>query len=583
MNTYKIIRGLIAFLLVATTMMSLAYADHTIGLTAIWTANDETRLSVDQGANVEFYASIRSTYDYTLSVELLQGTDVVRTIVPETVYPATLIDDASSHTIGFDTDDLAGLYTVRIQVVNREGDDTQYLTLDVETSPVISVSPRNYEVDEGEVLRIPRIVTVDQDGDDLTVSLSQLNCVWIFCVNSSSLDDDLSITRNDGVITSITYTPGYDEIVHPNTSRRFILVLQAYDGEHYSPEERLTIRVHDVNQIPNILSVPVTEAEEGSLYNYLVVASDEDDEDTLTYTLTAAPEGMTMLGSTVGGFIRWTPDYNDAGDHDVTILVSDGIDSVEQRFTITVDNTNRAPILNSIGDKTVIAGDLLKFTVSATDIDGDELEYRLEDFDVGARGGIFVDNNDGTATFSWTPSRRQVGVYDATFIVSDEGAEDSESITITVLPVPAEICGDDIDNDRDGRADEGCNTAPPVLDPIGDRTVVAGELLKFTVSASDEDGDRLLFRLEDFDVDAMGGVFVDNDNGTATFSWTPSRRQVGAYDATFIVSDGEFEDSEAIIITVVSSPIVPPEVCGDSIDNDGDNCPLTFNPTQADA
>src|SRR3989339_710711 len=100
MKTKNIIRGFIAFLLVAITMVSLAYADHTIDVTAFWTENNAAAITVEQGEEAEFRAQIQSSFDYTLRIELLQGARVVQTIVPEgTEYPATPEDDASSQTI----------------------------------------------------------------------------------------------------------------------------------------------------------------------------------------------------------------------------------------------------------------------------------------------------------------------------------------------------------------------------------------------------------------------------------------------------------------------------------------------------
>jgi len=88
------------------------------------------------------------------------------------------------------------------------------------------------------------------------------------------------------------------------------------------------------NSSPIIESDPVTTAKEGAIYIYDVEATDPN-EDTLTYSLTTSPTGMTINSNT--GVISWTPAT--AGSFDVTVEVSDGSKSATQSFTIIVDET----------------------------------------------------------------------------------------------------------------------------------------------------------------------------------------------------------------------------------------------------
>ena len=88
------------------------------------------------------------------------------------------------------------------------------------------------------------------------------------------------------------------------------------------------------NSSPVIESDPVTTAKEGAAYTYDVEATDPNG-DTLTYSLTTSPTGMTINSTT--GVISWTPTA--AGSFDVTVEVSDSNRSATQSFTITVDET----------------------------------------------------------------------------------------------------------------------------------------------------------------------------------------------------------------------------------------------------
>jgi uncharacterized repeat protein (TIGR02543 family) len=89
-------------------------------------------------------------------------------------------------------------------------------------------------------------------------------------------------------------------------------------------------------------------------------------------------------------------------------------------------------------------------------------------------------------------------------------------------------------------------SSPPVLDPVGDKSVDEGETLSFTLTASDPNpGQTLTFGAEEL----PAGATLDPDTGE--FSWTPSEAQgPGTYTVTFTVSDGMATDSETIHIDV---------------------------------
>jgi len=104
-----------------------------------------------------------------------------------------------------------------------------------------------------------------------------------------------------------------------------------------------------------------------------------------------------------------------------------------------------------------------------------------------------------------------------------------------------------------GPEEQQSGNRPPVLDPIGDKSVNVGVLLQFTVLATDPDGDPLTYSADNL---PSGASF---DPGTRTFSWTPSSGQAGTYpNVQFQVSDGALTDSENITITVLSP--VPQEI-----------------------
>jgi len=123
-----------------------------------------------------------------------------------------------------------------------------------------------------------------------------------------------------------------------------------------------------------------------------------------------------------------------------------------------------------------------------------------------------------------------------------------------------EICDNNVDDDGDNLidcADPDCTTDPacavstaPILDPIGDKAISAGNTLTFTVTATDptDPTPNLTFSSSTLPGNATF------DTGTGVFNWQTGGNDVGAWPLTFTVTDEDLEtDSESIIINVLST------------------------------
>ncbi|MBI4983550.1 PKD domain-containing protein [Candidatus Woesearchaeota archaeon] len=80
-----------------------------------------------------------------------------------------------------------------------------------------------------------------------------------------------------------------------------------------------------------IISNPPTLAAVNELYTYQLVLAGEGKQNPKSYSLAQAPPGMTLSKD---GLVEWTPDKE--GKALVTIVVTDGITTVTQKYTITV-------------------------------------------------------------------------------------------------------------------------------------------------------------------------------------------------------------------------------------------------------
>jgi len=78
-----------------------------------------------------------------------------------------------------------------------------------------------------------------------------------------------------------------------------------------SATQNFMVAVVIPNRGPTITSTPVTGATAGQPYAYDVEATDPDAGDVLTYSLVAAPQGLTIDAAT--GLIAWTPTEAQAG------------------------------------------------------------------------------------------------------------------------------------------------------------------------------------------------------------------------------------------------------------------------------
>ena len=283
-------------------------------------------------------------------------------------------------------------------------------------------------------------------------------------------------------------------------------LLRVRDGRGGVALLPFAVTVVGANTPPAITSAPTGPAVAGRPYEYRVAAQDADG-DPLAYSLTGTPPaGMGI--DPAAGVLTWTPTAAQAGDHPVTIAVSDGRGgSVTQSFTlrVVVPVANAAPAVTStpVGPATV--GSPYRYAVTATDPDGDPVSFAL----TTAPAGMAIDA--GTGVLTWTPGVGQIGDHAVVIEVSDgRGGVTTQSFTLPVV-----------------RA----NAAPAITStPVGPAR--AGTPYRYAVTAIDPDGDPVSFAL----TTAPVGMSIDPASGV--LSWTPTAGQIGDHSVTIEVSDG---------------------------------------------
>jgi hypothetical protein len=120
------------------------------------------------------------------------------------------------------------------------------------------------------------------------------------------------------------------------------------------------------------------------------------------------------------------------------------------------------------------------------------------------------DIDPATGEIAFIPDGSQVGLHNIRLIAKD--SEGGKAQAMMVLEVIAENSG-------------------PTIDPISDKTLGVGEVLSYSVQATDPEGDHLFYHVET----GLSGVFLNLMNGELTY--TAVAEDLGSHDVTITVLD----------------------------------------------
>ncbi|MCP4539295.1 MAG: hypothetical protein GY832_19335 [Chloroflexi bacterium] len=180
---------------------------------------------------------------------------------------------------------------------------------------------------------------------------------------------------------------------------------------------------------PAFGSVPVLTATEDLTYTYNISISNITAP--VTITVPVEPTWLTLVDNGDGtGSLSGLPSNSRVGDHDVTLQVSDGVDSDTQVFTITVNNVNDAPYFFGAAVTAVDEDSLYNYDINSNDIDtGAVLTITAP---VSPTWLSLVDNGDGTANLIGTPVNADVGAHSVSLQVSDGISVATRAFSVTV-------------------------------------------------------------------------------------------------------------------------------------------------------
>ncbi|HAJ57219.1 MAG TPA: hypothetical protein DCL35_05560 [Candidatus Omnitrophica bacterium] len=153
-----------------------------------------------------------------------------------------------------------------------------------------------------------------------------------------------------------------------NDAGLYSVNVTATDATGLSASQVVHINVVNVNRPPVLSPIADITANEGELVTIASVGTDADNDPVTFYY----PAPFDTAG-------KWLTGYNDAGTHQVTVIASDGIDTVSQNVNVIVNNTNRAPEATlAISKYTADPNESLNITLSGNDADNDEMSYSIK-------------------------------------------------------------------------------------------------------------------------------------------------------------------------------------------------------------
>jgi VCBS repeat-containing protein len=465
----------------------------------------------------------------TLSAALADGSSL----------PAWLSFDPATQTFsGTPLNDDVGVLTIRVTATDTAGAiATQDFTVTVNNTndgPVASAVIANQSTNEdaGFSFVVPAASFTDVDvGDTLSLSAA--------LADGSPLPVWLSF---DPATQTFSGTPLNDDV------GVLTIRVTATDSAGASASQDFTVTVNNTNDGPVASAVIANQStNEDAGFSFTVPPAsftDVDVGDTLTLSATLAdgsPLPAWLSFDPTTQTFSGTPLNGDVGSLAIRVTATDTAGATAtQDFTVTVNNTNDAPVITS-SDAASFAenGTGTVYTAAATDVDaGSTLTYSIS----GTDAALFnIDATTGAVTLKSPPNYEAPGdtggnnVYDVTIGASDGTVTTTKDVTITVTNI---------------------NEAPTITSGAAANFAENGSGTVYTAAATDPDaGTTLTYSISGADAALFN---IDAATGVVTFKSAPNFEAPAdaggnnVYDVTIGVSDGALTTSKDVAISVTN-------------------------------
>lgn len=295
------------------------------------------------------------------------------------------------------------VYTVTIIAADQyNSTDSETISIDVtelDNPPVLSNDVVSTDEDTPVTFN-----PFDNDTEDNSFDFSTINIV------SQPSSGTLNFSTANG---EMTYTPnanfnGADQAQYQVKD----------DAGADSNIATINFTINSVNDLPVFDSTPITSVIEGEQYNYQVVTSDVEG-DPLTLTAVSLPSWLQLVGNQLIG----TPVTEDRGNHAVIISLTDGQDTVEQSFEVSVVSvhSNDLSIEKSLDTESPLLGE--EFT----------LTYRITNSGPDLASGVVLDAEiTGDAVVTSGDSRCQINFPALSCNIGPVSVDEAQEVSVTM-------------------------------------------------------------------------------------------------------------------------------------------------------
>src|SRR6056297_1032010 len=343
---------------------------------------------------------------------------------------------------------------------------------------------------------------------------------WTYDVGTADGNDDAVMLRfaaaPPGMMlngTTIEWTPG--------AAGSFDVVIEADDGRGATARQGFVVKVEDAsfNRPPVFISSPPTQRPVGAAYSYQA-AADDLDGDALSFSLQAAPAGVTVDAGT--GLVEWTSAA--PGQHSLVLVADDGRGGqATQAWTLFVGEPATivpGPAFASVPQTFAAVGVQYRYAWRVTTFDGSTATVSL----LQAPPGMVLDSVGRTLT--WVPSGADLGVQVIELRAVDaEGQVALQRFDLEVVP--------ELPNQ------------PPYMISTPSSSARIGSPYTYMAEAVDPEFEPLTWSL----TTSPSGMTVDPATGQV--DWTPGGSQSGDADVVVQAADPDGSiASQAFIVRV---------------------------------
>jgi plastocyanin len=514
------------------------------------------------------------TYNMVFSDDVINVdiTDLTLTLVSGATHVVPVINTVSGSGTSYTVTITTGVTVGDIRLDLNAGTDivdesnnipAGYITGEVHSvntnlSPTIieatnSVGPFDIDEDVKTSLDLSDVFTADDNGNEITVTLSSDNGL-LFAKDGNSTVSSTTIAGSSVTGTSSITLTGQGNDINTflddvtrilfqttlNNTDVSTLTITSNDWFEAGTGLSKTITINAINDAPAISGVPTTSVVDGNAYSFTPTASDIENE-TLSFTITNQPTWASF--DTATGELSGNPTPAHVGTTSgivIRVIDSNGAGNDLASFNVEVTASNAAPVITQGTNTTVVMSEdgsptAFSLTLGATDANSDLLTWIISS--QATNGSATVSGTGNSQAISYTPNNHYFGADSFVVNVSDGLVNDTITVNVTVSSV----------NDLPNFTSTGVTAGTQDIN------------YNYNIIASDSDDSSLTITAT---TKPTWLTVADNGNGTATLSGLPTNANIGNNSVVLIVVDNENGTAIQSFTVVVSDTNDAPVITG---------------------